>query len=172
MIDAASTKPFAFMAHQPGVGAGGRCIPTMPQYLLQAAGQAGITMPILDDAVTGNEKTADRVAAHLRDLLKATGVDRARVLAAGATYKPDYPDARESAAVRFARGLAAHHDVIVLDPMVEQAHLPEDVHLVREIPAGAGFDAVVIASSTATSTSMPFDRSARYSSTWCEDRWK
>src|SRR5713226_1157058 len=86
VIDAASTKPFAFMAHQPGVGAGGTCIPTMPQYLLQAADEAGLTMPILHDAVEGNLKTSERVAAHLRNLLKAKGISRARVLVVGATY--------------------------------------------------------------------------------------
>src|SRR5207244_9886208 len=37
VIDAAATKPFAFMAHQPGVGARGTCIPTMPRYLPAAA---------------------------------------------------------------------------------------------------------------------------------------
>jgi len=145
VIDAASTKPFAFMAHQPGVGAGGTCIPTMPQYLLQAADEAGLTMPILHDAVEGNEKTSERVAAHLRNLLKAKGIGRARVLVVGATYKPNYPDARASAAVRFARGLASHHDVEVYDPIVEQAHLPADMHLVRELPKDKRFDAVVIA---------------------------
>src|SRR4029077_6836928 len=55
VIDAAATKPFAFMAHSPGVGAGGPCIPTMPQYLLEAADRAGFKMPILSDAVSGNE---------------------------------------------------------------------------------------------------------------------
>jgi len=145
VIDAASTKPFAFMAHQPGVGAGGTCIPTMPQYLLQAADEAGLTMPILHDAVEGNEKTSERVAAHLRNLLKAKGVTRAQVLVVGASYKPNYPDARASAAVRFARGLGAHHDVTVFDPIVDQSQLPGDVHLVRELPAGRRFDAVVVA---------------------------
>src|SRR5438067_7760529 len=144
VIDAASTKPFAFMAHQPGVGAGGTCIPTMPQYLLQAAQQAGLKMPILQDAVEGNEKTSERVAAHLRNLLKAKGVHRARVLVVGATYKPNYPDARASAAVRFARGLASHHDVVVFDPLVEASHLPDGLTLVRELPTSS-FDAVVVA---------------------------
>jgi nucleotide sugar dehydrogenase len=145
VIDAASTKPFAFMAHQPGVGAGGTCIPTMPQYLLQAADQAGLKMPILQDAVDGNEKTSERVAAHLRNLLKAKGVSRARVLVVGATYKPNYPDARASAAVRFAKGLAEHHDVVVFDPIVEASHLPPRLHLVRELPRDSRFDAVVVA---------------------------
>ncbi|HKV88522.1 MAG TPA: nucleotide sugar dehydrogenase [Candidatus Dormibacteraeota bacterium] len=145
VIDAAATKPFAFMAHQPGVGAGGTCIPTMPQYLLQAAEQSGLKMPILHDAVEGNDKTSERVAEHLRNLLKAKGVGRARVLVVGGTYKPNYPDARASAALRFARGLAAHHDVTVFDPIIDATAFPKDLKLLRELPDGAEFDAVVIA---------------------------
>jgi UDP-N-acetyl-D-glucosamine dehydrogenase len=144
VIDAAATKPFAFMAHQPGVGAGGTCIPTMPRYLLDAAKQNGLEMPILQDAVTGNEKVIERVAEHLRELLSASGIKRGKVLVVGATYKPNYPDARASAALAFARGLAKHHSVVVYDPIVDTANVPKDVALVRSLPESR-FDAVVIA---------------------------
>jgi nucleotide sugar dehydrogenase len=144
VIDAAATKPFAFMAHQPGVGAGGTCIPTMPRYLLEAAKENGLEMPILQDAVTGNEQVIERVAEHLRELLAASGIKRGRVLVVGASYKPNYPDARASAALAFARGLAAHHSVVVYDPIVDASNFPQEVNLVRDIP-DARFDAVVIA---------------------------
>ncbi len=144
VIDAAATKPFAFMAHQPGVGAGGTCIPTMPRYLLDAARQSGLKMPILQDAVTGNERIIERVADHLRELLSAAGIKRGTVLVVGASYKPNYPDARASAALAFARGLARHHSVVVYDPVVDTANFPQDVVLVRSIPE-TKFDAVVIA---------------------------
>ncbi len=134
VIDAAATKPFAFMAHSPGVGAGGTCIPTMPQYLLQAAAEAGLQMPILAGAVAGNSQVGDRVAEHLRGLLQTR-----------ATYKPNYPDARLSAALRFARGLAAHHDVVVFDPIVDESRFPTELELVRDVPSEKSFDAVVIA---------------------------
>lgn len=145
VIDAAATKPFAFMAHQPGVGAGGTCIPTMPRYLLDAAKQNGIEMPILQDAVSGNEQVVNRVAEHVRQLLPKTGDRRARVLVVGATYKPNYPDARASAALTFARGLARQHDVVVYDPIVDGDGFPKDLRLARELPRGEQFDAVVIA---------------------------
>jgi UDP-N-acetyl-D-glucosamine dehydrogenase len=142
VIDAAATKPFAFMAHQPGVGAGGTCIPTMPRYLLDAAKQNGIEMPILRDAVSGNEQIVERVSEHVRQML---GNRRATVLVVGATYKPNYPDARASAALAFARGLARQHSVVVYDPIVDADGFPEDLPLVRELPRGRQFDAVVIA---------------------------
>jgi UDP-N-acetyl-D-glucosamine dehydrogenase len=144
VIDAAATKPFAFMAHQPGVGAGGTCIPTMPRYLLDAARRNDLEMPILQDAVTGNEQIIERVADHLRDLLSANGITRGKVLVVGASYKPNYPDARGSAALAFARGLSAHHSVVVYDPVVEIANFPQEVALVRALP-DTRFDAVVIA---------------------------
>jgi UDP-N-acetyl-D-mannosaminuronate dehydrogenase len=62
----------------------------------------------------------------------------------GASYKPNYPDARGSAALAFARGLSAHHSVVVYDPIVETTNFPQEITLVREVP-GARFDAVVIA---------------------------
>jgi len=133
------------MAHQPGVGAGGTCIPTMPRYLLEAAKESGIEMPILQDAVSGNAQVVKRVADHLRELLSASGIKRAKVLVVGATYKPNYPDARASAALAFARGLAAHHDVVVYDPIVDTTAFHEDLPLVRELPRDRHFDAVVIA---------------------------
>jgi UDP-N-acetyl-D-glucosamine dehydrogenase len=145
VIDAAATKPFAFMAHQPGVGAGGTCIPTMPRYLLDAARQNGIEMPILRDAVDGNEQVVSRVAEHVQQMLSTGENRRARVLVVGATYKPNYPDARASAAVAFARGLARRHDVVVYDPIVDRDGFPDELPLVRELPRGERFDAVVIA---------------------------
>lgn len=145
VIDAAATKPFAFMAHQPGVGAGGSCIPTMPQYLLQAAREAGFKMPLLQDAVDGNEQTVARVSDYLSSLLQGGEIEEARVLVVGASYKPNYPDARGSAAVRFATGLAAHHQVEIFDPIVDADGIPKGVALKREIPRQEKFDAVVIA---------------------------
>jgi UDP-N-acetyl-D-glucosamine dehydrogenase len=145
VIDAAATKPFAFMAHQPGVGAGGTCIPTMPRYLLDAAKQSGIEMPILRDAVNGNDQIVKRVGEHVRELLASSGIKRAKILVVGAAYKPNYPDARASAALAFARGLARQHDVTVFDPIVDATGFPEDMPLIRDLPKSRHFDAVVIA---------------------------
>jgi UDP-N-acetyl-D-glucosamine dehydrogenase len=144
VIGAAATKPFAFMAHQPGVGAGGTCIPTMPRYLLQAAAGTGLRMPILEDSVAGNDSLSDRVAEHLATLMPAAEATRSRVLVVGATYKPDYADVRASAAIRFARGLARHHSVTVFDPIASPEAVGDGFTFVNEIPE-SGFDAVVVA---------------------------
>ncbi|MBM2821226.1 MAG: nucleotide sugar dehydrogenase [Candidatus Berkelbacteria bacterium] len=41
VIDGAATKPFAFMAHYPGCGIGGHCIPVDPYYLISYARKNG-----------------------------------------------------------------------------------------------------------------------------------
>src|SRR5207249_2075436 len=134
VIDAAATKPFAFMKHTPGVGAGGTCIPTVSKYLLEAASHNDLELPILRDAVDGNAHLVERVVAHLDQLLRANSVSRARVLVVGASYKPNYPDTRGSAALRFARELGARHKVTVYDPIVDTTRWPSDLALVREPP--------------------------------------
>src|SRR5207244_4218346 len=77
-------------------------------------------------------------------LLAAGGISRGRVLVVGASYKPNYPDARGSAALGFARGLQAHHDVAIYDPIVDATYVPKQLELLRDIP-DAKYDAVVIA---------------------------
>src|SRR5690606_10802325 len=37
VINGASTKPFSFLAHYPGCGVGGHCIPVDPYYLISFA---------------------------------------------------------------------------------------------------------------------------------------
>ena len=142
VVDAAATKPFAFMAHYPGSGAGGTCIPTMPRYLLQAAVDHGIELPILRAALEGNDQLAEQIAADLDRLLVREGSGRRRVLFVGATYKPNYPDVRGSAALLLATQLNKRHDVVVFDPIADPI---QGFDVRRELPAAETFDAVVIA---------------------------
>ena len=48
VIEAAKTKPFAFMPHYPSPGVGGHCIPVVPQYLQAAARELGRELKPLD----------------------------------------------------------------------------------------------------------------------------
>jgi len=41
VLQRASTKPFAFMAHFPGCGVGGHCIPVDPYYLIRYGRENG-----------------------------------------------------------------------------------------------------------------------------------
>jgi UDP-N-acetyl-D-glucosamine dehydrogenase len=145
VVDAAATKPFGFMPHYPGAGAGGTCIPTMPLFLVQAATDHGLDAPILKAALQGNDALSQQVVADLEELLPTEGGRRRHILVVGTTYKPNYPDVRGSAALRFALQLHARHDVVIFDSIADSVPVPAGVEVRRDLPVGESFDAVVIA---------------------------
>lgn len=102
VIEAAKTKPFAFMAHYPGPGVGGHCIPVVPQYLEAAAAEHGLGSELIHAANRINNRMPLLVVDKIEQALEAEGnhLIGARVLGVGVTYKPDVADVRESAAVR------------------------------------------------------------------------
>src|SRR5262249_55033351 len=50
VIEAAKTKPFAFMPHYPSPGVGGHCIPVVPQYLEAVAREQGLSSQLIPAA--------------------------------------------------------------------------------------------------------------------------
>jgi UDP-N-acetyl-D-glucosamine dehydrogenase len=149
VIEAAKTKPFAFMPHYPSPGVGGHCIPVVPQYLQAAALDHGLPSELIPAANRINDAMPRLVVDKLEDALEARGkrlVD-ASVLMIGVTYKPDIADIRESAAIRvleetLARGArVAYHDPLM--PTLTLAG--KTVASVELDPASIGaLDAVVL----------------------------
>jgi UDP-N-acetyl-D-glucosamine dehydrogenase len=115
VIEAARTKPFAFMPHYPSAGVGGHCIPVVPQYLDAAARAAGLHSELIPAANRINDSMPRLIVDKIEQALDRTLLG-AQVLLVGITYKPDIADIRESAAVRVlheavARGArVAYHD--------------------------------------------------------------
>ena len=72
VIEAAKTKPFAFMAHYPSPGVGGHCIPVVPQYLDAAAQDVGLTSELIPAAYRVNEAMPKLVV----DKSNAPSIDR------------------------------------------------------------------------------------------------
>jgi UDP-N-acetyl-D-glucosamine dehydrogenase len=52
VIAASSTKPFGFMAFEPGHGIGGVCLPQNPYFLMKNLDNAEKTLPILSKSIT------------------------------------------------------------------------------------------------------------------------
>ena len=144
VIDAAATKPFGFLPHYPGAGAGGVCIPVVPQLLVDLAHSVRSDMPLLRAALLANDTLADTIVRNLKDVLGPHS-DRRTVLVVGATYKADYPDVRGSAACRLIERLARDYEVTVLDPLIDSADLPGGVEHWRSVQVNRLFDLVVIA---------------------------
>jgi UDP-N-acetyl-D-glucosamine dehydrogenase len=118
VIDAASTKPYGFMAFRPGVGVGGHCIPVDPMYLTWWANQNGVPAPIVECADATNllmpKFVADRA---LRLARKSTTPPRVLIL--GVAYKAGVSDVRETPVsdlrrhLQNAGALVAWHDPFV-----------------------------------------------------------
>jgi UDP-N-acetyl-D-glucosamine dehydrogenase len=138
VVDAAATKPFAYMPHYPGSGVGGHCIPIVPFYLEAVAERHGMAAELIEAAGRINDRMPRFVLEKMDRLLAERGKDpaRARVLLLGVTYKRDVADLRESSA------LAALHDLLARgrgvayhDPMID--HLDGDAGVLRSEPLSA-----------------------------------
>lgn len=155
VIEAASTKPFGFMAFTPGPGLGGHCIPIDPFYLSHRARALGVPSRFIELAGEINTRmpalVVERVVEALRARRGGADVAGARVLVLGLAYKPDIDDVRESPSVAIieqlrARGLHADYS----DPHVPATHpmRHHDLRLrsVELTPANLrAYDAVIVA---------------------------
>ncbi len=98
VIDGASTKPFSFMAHHPGCGVGGHCIPVDPYYLIEYASSYGFNHEFLRLA----RKINDGMPAYTVDLLEealneiAKSLKGTKVTLLGLSFKANVGDDRES----------------------------------------------------------------------------
>jgi len=95
VIDAASSKPYGFMAFRPGVGVGGHCIPVDPLYLTWWARQNGKKAIFVETAALINQKMPEYVAQRAFELVDKS-ITTPRILILGVAYKPGTSDVRES----------------------------------------------------------------------------
>lgn len=100
VVAAAATKPFGFMAFQPGPGLGGHCIPVDPLYLTWKANKHGQRMDLLETSQRVNEQMPGYIADRVERLLD--GLSGRRILILGVAFKKDVDDARNSPAVEVA----------------------------------------------------------------------
>jgi UDP-N-acetyl-D-glucosamine dehydrogenase len=152
VIDAAASKPFAFMAHYPGPGIGGDCIPVSPRYLQAAAERHGLAPEIVPAAFRATGRMPEHVADRVATLLAQRGrvLSGSRVVIVGLAYKPDIADTRHSPAVGVIRALEGRGaEVLVHDPLatgiIVDGVLRPSVPLDKAWPAGAvGADVAVV----------------------------
>jgi UDP-N-acetyl-D-glucosamine dehydrogenase len=149
VVDAAATKPFAFMKHTPGPGIGGHCIPIVPFYLQAVARDFGLDDGLIRVAGDINDRMPSFVVEKLERLLaqRQERLEGARVLCLGVTYKADVADLRESAALNVIGELAARGaEVLYHDPLIDSVSVAgvryESSPLSPEIVAS--MDAVIL----------------------------
>lgn len=124
VIDAAKTKPFAFLPHYPGPGVGGECIPVDSWYLINQAEAVGEDTTLLRAARKVND-LMPRLVAELLEL----GLDKvhrdvngSRILILGIAYKKNVIDTRLSPALALRDILTSEGaEVRLCDPLVATA---------------------------------------------------
>ncbi|MER6523255.1 nucleotide sugar dehydrogenase [Streptomyces sp. NPDC001553] len=125
VVAAAGTKPYGHLAHRPGPGVGGHCLPVDSLYLSWAAGQvSGRRLALVDLACQVNETMPAYVVARLEQALtkRGIGLAGAKVLLLGLAYKADSGDVRESPAAAVAGLLTGRGaQVWAADP-----HVPDE----------------------------------------------
>jgi UDP-N-acetyl-D-glucosamine dehydrogenase len=128
VLDAAATKPYGFMRHEPSPGAGGDCIPVSASIFASTARQVGVTAPVVESAINLNEirpiSTMERIR-HVLALNNLPPLHDSRILVVGVTYKPDVPSTRESVAVRILKELRQETQVNYYDPYVPSLTLSD-----------------------------------------------
>ncbi|MDP3685339.1 MAG: nucleotide sugar dehydrogenase, partial [bacterium] len=143
VIAGASTKPFAFMAHYPGAGVGGHCIPVDPYYLIAHAQSHGFEHRFLKLAREINKGMPQYTVERLKIALQGVGSRElgvgngksspdtrhptpsslygVRVALLGLAYKRDVGDLRESPALEIEKILRDEGAVITtFDPYVPE----------------------------------------------------
>jgi UDP-N-acetyl-D-glucosamine dehydrogenase len=129
VIEAAATKPFAFLPHYPGPGLGGDCIPVVPHFLAWRLREYGYSAQLIDAAAEVNAQMPTYVLQKVADALNEAGrpIKGSRILLLGVTYKADVADIRESPSLEVLRQLAARGgDVRYCDPYFPALDLDGD----------------------------------------------
>ena len=100
VIEAANTKPFGFLAHWPGPGLGGDCIPVVPHFLAWRLREYGYSAQLIDAAHEVNAWMPNFVLQKIGDALNNAGlpIKGSRILLLGMAYKANVADTRESPA--------------------------------------------------------------------------
>lgn len=143
VIDGAATKPFAFMAHYPGIGVGGHCIPVDPYYLIEYARGNGFEHQFLSLARNINESmpvySVDMLEQALIQKTKKP-LDGAKIAVLGLSYKANVGDDRESPAYKVVDALEKRGaKVTKFDP-----YLPEKSDAKSLTDALPGKDAAIL----------------------------
>ncbi|MHB8660416.1 MAG: nucleotide sugar dehydrogenase [Minisyncoccota bacterium] len=143
VINGASSKPFSFMAHYPGCGVGGHCIPVDPYYLIRYGRENGFEHRFLATAREINNSMPIYTIDLLEKLLASLDrpIAKSTIALLGIAYKRDIPDVRESPALVIRDELERRGArVQSYDPFVKNQSTAENVD-----EALAGADAAVIA---------------------------
>lgn len=125
VIEAASSKPFGYMAFYPGPGYGGHCIPVDPFYLTWKAKEVDYSTKFIELAGEINTLMPYYVVSRTVEALSSQNkpLKGAKILILGIAYKKDVDDQRESPALKIIHILKKRGaEVSYHDPYVPRSY--------------------------------------------------
>jgi UDP-N-acetyl-D-glucosamine dehydrogenase len=147
VIDAAATKPYGYLAHRPGPGVGGHCIPCDPHYLLWQLRERRVSAPVTEHAMAAIAARPGKVTARVVETLSSTGrgLRGANVIVVGVTYKSGVADLRSSPAIEIIEHLLGKGaNVHYWDPLVPILPLTDRVLTSEPDPCGEDYDLALV----------------------------
>jgi len=158
------------MAHYPGAGVGGHCIPVDPYYLIEYAKQNGFNHKFLAVAREINNAMPQFVIDQLKESFLDTGkkIEDSKVTVLGLSYKANVGDVRESPAIEIIKLLRKNHmQVAAYDPYVDTEEYAPKFHgspkiLIKNtlLHAVTGANAIIIATAHREFLSMDIQKIA------------
>ena len=130
IIEAASTKPFAFLAHYPSCGVGGHCIPVDPYYLIQESEKRGYEPKFLKLARELNNSMPHYTISILKEELSKIGksINLEKVGILGLSYKANINDLRNSPAAEIIKILKKENALVeTFDPYSKEMSSSKDI---------------------------------------------
>jgi UDP-N-acetyl-D-glucosamine dehydrogenase len=112
VIEAAATKPYGFMAFNPGPGVGGHCIPVDPSYLAHVANEVGVPATFIKRANEVNLAMPAYVVKRVAAGAEGSMVGKS-IVVVGVSYKANVADTRETPAAAVIDLLRAQGATVV-----------------------------------------------------------
>jgi len=109
VLEAASTKPYGFMAFRPSVGVGGHCIPIDPLYLSWYGQERGLDLNLVQIAQEINNTQPRYIFTKIKSIFPSS---ETRIVLNGLAYKYGVSDLRESPNVKLLKNLRSHYKYV------------------------------------------------------------
>jgi nucleotide sugar dehydrogenase len=130
VIKGASSKPFGFMPHYPGIGVGGHCIAVDPYYMIKKGSKVGFDHGFLIHARRINNEMPAFTVGIVQEELNKLGypVKGTPITVLGLSYKPDVADDRESPSYELIKILKKKEaDLTLFDPYLPEKSTAESL---------------------------------------------
>lgn len=122
VIKGASTKPFGFLPHFPGIGVGGHCIAVDPYYMIKKGKENGFEHTFLKQARKINSLMPKYTLKIIQEELNKIKlpINGTKITVLGLSYKPNVSDDRESPSYELIKLLKEKGaDLKIYDPYLK-----------------------------------------------------